>query len=72
MIILAAKKFIWIQKFRELVPGLDRFKIYLFDFIKNLKYIHDFKNDNDTFAESWNSLLQHLEATIEDGENPVG
>ena len=51
LILLAAKKFIWLQKFRKLVPRLDRFKTYLFDFIKNLKFIHEIKNDNEYFAE---------------------
>ena len=72
LILLAAKKFIWIQKFRELRPDLDRFKLYLFDFLKNLKMVHNVKNDNDNFAESWDCLLLNLETLSEDGEATVG
>ena len=72
VITLVAKKCIWIQKFRTLTPNLDRFKLYLFDFLNNLECIHKIKNDNDNFAESWSCLLQDLETLLHDGNDAVG
>ena len=61
LILLIAKKFIWVKKFREQRPTLAGFKPYLLDFLTNLKYIYEIKNDGDSFTESWNSLLEQLQ-----------
>ena len=61
LILLIAKKFIWVQKFREQLPSLAGFKPYLLDFLTNLKFICEIKNDGDNYAECWGDLLAHLQ-----------
>ena len=61
LILLVAKKFIWVQKFREQTPALAGFKTYLLDFLTNLKYICEIKNDGDNYDESWSRLLEQLQ-----------
>ena len=67
IIIMVAKKYIWLEKFRELAPTVNRFEKYLVDFLINLKAIYAIKNDTDQFAEDWDTLLVHLQAIHGDG-----
>ena len=67
IIIMVAKKYIWLEKFRELAPTVNRFQNYLFDFLINLKAIYAIKNDTDQFTEDWDTLLVLLQAIHGDG-----
>ena len=68
-----AKKFIWVQKFREQIPSLAGFRPYLLDFLTNLKYICEIKSDGDNFAENWSSLLVQLQAQqLQDDRDIIG
>ena len=69
LIIMVAKKYVWLEKFRELTPTLIRFQNYLIDFLTNLKLkaIHAIKNDTDQFAEDLDALLIRLQTIQGDG-----
>ena len=67
LLIMVAKKYIWLEKFRELAPTLNRFQSYLLDFLLNLKAIHAIKNDTDQFAEDWDALIVHIQVVHGDG-----
>ena len=69
IIIMVAKKYIWIQEFKNVAPSVIGFQNYFYDFLIDLKAIFAIKNDTDWFAESWDILLVHLHARNQDGSH---
>ena len=59
-ILLTAKKYIWMEKFRQLSPDLGRFLKYLKDSLATMKMISIIRNKELIFNDQWATIIDIL------------
>ena len=60
IMLLTAKKYIWMEKFRQLSPNLGRFLKYLKDSLATMKMISIIRNKELIFNDQWATIIDIL------------
>ena len=69
-LMLVGKKYIWVQKFRRLIPSLIGFIKYLLQYLETLKVVYCIKNKTNIFDDQWNNTVVCLQDYLSENEPP--
>ena len=74
LLLLYCKGYIWCCKYRNTLPTLAGFKLYVFQYLKTLQVIYTIQSRSDNFVLTWGILYGHLVAGAElpDTQTPPG
>ena len=74
LLLLYCKGYIWCCKYRNTLPTLAGFKLYVCQYLKTLQVIYTIQSRSDNFVLTWGILYGHLVAGAElpDTQPPPG